>query len=175
MSNDTEHKNTNNNIISQPLGNNYDTNKFEDSFKRDSKLGSIDHPDLLSITNISAAIRTLEGIPTKQDIGDKTNEEEKPENPFIYNGYNDDVASEDGEHTIFDNYIEAPATQIANDSIQNLNKLSKDYSNASHIIRFPLGTWVENRCKREPIMGDITVYNLKQGIYTIQYTNRKQE
>lgn len=87
--------------------------------------------------------------------------------PIIYNCYNDDIASEDREHAIFDNYIEVLATEVAKGSVQQLNKVSKDYySNASHIIRF---------CKGEPIMGNITAYNLKQGIYTIQYTTGKQE
>ena len=50
----------------------------------------------------------------------------EPENPIIYNSYNDDVASEDGEHTIFDDYIEAPATEVAKGSVQKMNELSKD-------------------------------------------------
>ena len=141
----------------------------------------------------------------------------EPEDPIIYNRYNDDIASDDGEKNKFDDYTEAvsdsddtgpltgtsrtyrrmsprlaekrsweqaaqkqstaapSATKIARDSVRNLNQLSKNSSNASHIIRFPLGTRVEKKFKGEPIMGFITAYDLKQDLYTIQYTNLQQE
>ena len=63
--------------------------------------------------------------------------------------------------------IEALATEVAKDSVPQLNIVSKDYySNTPHIIHF---------CKREPIKGTITAYNLKQGIYNILYTIGEQE
>ena len=72
--------------------------------------------------------------------------------------------------------VETPtATQIAKDSVQKLNKLPRNSSNASHIIRFPLGTQVEKKFKGEPMMGVISAYDLKQDLYTIQYANHKQE
>ena len=139
---------------------------------------------IINRSNINTALdnascnKALEDI----DIADIWSGPE-PENPIIYDRYNDDIASEDGEQQFtFDNYTEAVsdsddigpltgtsqtyrrmsprlaekrsweqaaqkqltaapnATKIAQDSVRKLKKLSKNSSNASHIIRFPLGT-----------------------------------